>query len=333
MYYMVTCLRNFESVEIKQGYSISLDIQNSYMITKKHLDVLKIITNNNYIAYVGSATFQEIASNFFAIKVFNSTTLNEDSKYTLLSNFLQYLGAYCQALWFIKDNAVTPSMGTISSDIPGESNNMIRRNVFITDAVGTPEKTSFTKKELDEALKWYSKIINISAKKGNGSRKATKGYDNLSQMITFDVSSYQRSLYFLDSARRADFLLTKITNYISVLECLLAANGDNTHKVSERAAFLIGHEVTDRKKIFKQIVGAYDLRSKYVHGSEIKQSKHEQFPEASKNLDDIVRRVLKELILNHPELDYNNSNKKDKTRKNFDEVNEWFNELVLTKGV
>lgn len=332
MYYLVTCLRNFDSPDLENGYRIEVLDVPVFTITKSHPNVMDIIGNNGYIAYIGSANFQELASNYFAIQLFEAESrINQDAEYTNLSNFMQYVETLGMAMWFVKDNSVTLSIGTISTNISGGGHNRIRRNSFITDARANSNSTSFNIFEMNQTKIWFKKIIDTSAKVVKGPRKAPAGYDNLSHLMKFDVPSFQRALHFLGAARRADFLPAKIASYISVLECLFAAKGENTQKVSERAGCFIAENTDERIKVFNDVRDSYRVRSDYVHGSEIKGSRHAQMPEISSTLDEIVRRVLKKMFMDHPELNYNNSNKKDKNRKSMDQVDKWFDELVLSR--
>ncbi len=330
MYYLITCLRNFESIDLNNGYQIEVPGLTSFMITKSHPDMMKIINNNSYIAFLGSANYHELASNYFAIQLFNTgSRMDEDVEYTYLNNFMQYVESFCMAMWFVKDNSVTLSIGTISKYSSDGGHSRIRRNSFMTDARANSDTTSFNRFEMNQAKSWFQKITDVSAKVIKGPRKAPAGYDNLSKLMQFDVPSFQRAIHFLGAARRADFLPAKIANYISILECLFAAKGDNTQKVSERAACLIAENTSERIETFNDVRNSYRVRSDYVHGAEIKGSKHDEMPEISSKLDSIVRRVLKKMIMDHPELNYNNSNKKDKSRKSMDQVDQWFDEMVL----
>lgn len=332
MYYLVTCLRNFDSPDIEKGYRIEVSDVPAFTITKSHPNVMDIISNNGYLAYIGNANFYELASNYFAVQMFNADSrMNEETEYKHLSNFMQYAEAFCTAMWFVKDNSVTLSIGTISYSRPGGGHSRIRRNSFISDAQAQFDKTYFNRFEMNEAKTWFQKIIVISATKVKRTGEAPAGYDNLSNFMLFDVPSFQRAMHFLGAARRADFLPAKIASYISVLECLFAAKGENTQKVSERAGCFIAENTDERIKIFNDVRDSYRVRSDYVHGSEIKGSRHAQMPEISSTLDEIVRRVLKKMFMDHPELNYNNSNKKDKNRKSMDQVDKWFDELVLSR--
>lgn len=333
MYYLITCIRNFSSEEVQQGFNVNVDNENRFTITKSHPEVQKIIFSNQYIAYIGSSGFRELASNFFGIQLINTAISKPEDRYIFLSNLMQYIGAFCTALWFVKDNAVTPSFGTISSDENGINPTMIRRNVIISNSEGKGDEVEFTREELDIAVKWYEIICSTPQRISSSKADSPKiGHNNLSSFIKFDVPSFERARHFLVAARRADFLPSKIANYISILECLFAVKGENTHRVAERAAFLVGGTNDDRIDVFNIVKDAYKVRSDYVHGSEFKNATHDSLPSISNKLDNVVRKSLVKMMLNHPELNYNNSNKKDKSKKDFQGVNDWFDELVLKKS-
>jgi hypothetical protein len=181
-------------------------------------------------------------------------------------------------------------------------------------------------------MTWYDLLDQFNHKIQRTKVDQSKSLTNMSSYISFETPSFQRAFYYLDVARKTDFLPAKIASYISILESLLAVKGENTHKVAERTAALIEKDVEERYKTFRDMVSIYNIRSDYIHGSEIKHSTQELLPQTSKKLDSIVRRVLIEMFKNHPELNYRNKkDKKNPINKNFEEVNEWFNQLVLSK--
>lgn len=243
------------------------------------------------------------------------------------SKFFGFCQTFSNALWFIKDNSVTPSLVTLSSDSEIEPE-PLRRNVYYSDSEAKyDEEISFTTTEIKDSIQWYGYIekLLVKRKPEDITIDNDAGMVNMSSFMSFEISSFQRAFYFLDVARKTDFLPAKIANYISVLECLFAVSGENTHKTAERAAFFIGKNNEDRIKIFKDVVNTYGVRSKYVHGSEINSKTHNTLPDVSKMIDSIVRKVLIKFMIEHPELNYTN---KKKGREN---VEEWFNHLVLSK--
>ena len=145
-----------------------------------------------------------------------------------------------------------------------------------------------------------------------------------------NIPSYHRVINFIISIRSDWTMTSKIAGYISVLECILSVKGENTHKVSERVAWFIGENSRDRLEIYNTIKSAYKDRSNYIHGSALKYDDESRSKRESliHDIDEIVRRVLKKCFNEFTYLNYGTT-KKDELALS-DEVDQWFNELVIT---
>lgn len=258
--------------------------------------------------------------------------LNDKSKaYTLVNNFCINCEVFSNALWFVKDNAVTPYWTTMSSQ-KSVSPVVLRRSVYYTTAKGSFETVNYSREELEKAMKWYEILEGFLYRKNIEDIDTSANLNNMSNYISFNVPSFNRAYYYLNTARNTDFLPAKIASYISILETIFAANGENTQKVAERAAYFIGESIEERISIYDDVKLIYDIRSCYVHGSLISDKKHKTIPEISEKADNLVRRVLKKAYKEYPQLNY--INKKDKNNPNSMnniEVDRWFNELILRK--
>ena len=181
-------------------------------------------------------------------------------------------------------------------------------------------------------MNWYSILEEFIFKKESVFIDISNNLTNMSNYISFDVPSFQRAFFYLDEARKTEFLPAKIASYISILECICAVKGENTQKVSERIAYLIGNDVEERLEIYNDIKKIYNFRSDYVHGSQITTKNHLTLSDVSKRADEIVRRLLSKIFIEHKDLNY--MNKKDKNNPNSksnDDVDRWFNELIFRK--
>jgi Apea-like HEPN len=85
-----------------------------------------------------------------------------------------------------------------------------------------------------------------------------------------------------------------IVNMLTAFETLLlggTTTTELTYRLSMRIAHLLGKDAQSRRKLFREMREFYDLRSKIVHGSELK-PKHFAGLEQVAQLREILRRVL-----------------------------------------
>ncbi|PEA32997.1 hypothetical protein COL81_27085 [Bacillus toyonensis] len=325
-------LRNFSISD----YSSPIEIKNNgelvFYLLYEERELLNIVHSYNYSVRFGLDAVSRLCDSVVCYGQHNPSITDPSKRRFEVSKFFVACQTFSNALWFIKDNSVTPYVVTLSSDSEIEPESL-RRNVYYSDSeTKYDERISFTTSEINDAIQWYGYIEKLLFKKKVEDIKIDNNASmvNMSSFLSFEIPSFQRAFYFLDVARKMDFLPSKIANYISVLECLFAVSGENTHKTAERAATFIGKNNEERIKIFKDVINTYSVRSKYVHGSEIKNNIHDTLPRTSQMIDNIVRRVMIKMLKYHPELNYRNKKSADFNRS--EEVNEWFNNLVLSKG-
>lgn len=334
MDFIVCSLRNLKISEYKTPIKIKLKEKHPFTISYQEGVLIPIINSVGYRQNFGLLECDRLRTNFISLAISQINIMNKEQRIITVNNHYIYNQMFSNALWFIKDNAVTPYFTTISSDYQIEPESL-RRNVYYTDSMGSFEHTDFTEKEIKEAEEWFGKLENYAIKVHKTKADITSNVlTNTGAYVPTDTSSFQRALLYLDTARKMDFLPSKIATYMTILESLFSVKGENTHKVAERTALLIGKDDVERMKLYKEVVSAYDIRSKYVHGSEISNSKSENLPITSQSLDSIVRRVLIMMLTEYPELDYKNKkDKKNPSSKSAQDVDDWFSELVIKRGV
>ena len=326
----ISCpLRNFKCANYTKRIEIKNDNEIIFNILYRENELSNIESSYGYRTIFGQEQINYLKNNFICYEKSKKSVTNEISRKIITNNFYAKCQTFVNALWFIKDNAVTPYGTCISSNEPIQPQ-MLRRNVYYSNSKGEYKEVEFSKEELNKAVYWYNVLDKFTLKKQRDSIDMSKILTNMSNYISFDVPSFQRAFYYLDATRKMDFLPAKIASYISILEVLFAVNGENSHRVSERAAFLIAKDSDDRLKIFKDMKEIYKLRSYYVHGKQIKEKEHKTMPEYCAIIDDIVRRVMSKMYAEYTELNY--FSKKDEIyTKNFEDVNIWFDEFVMRK--
>lgn len=327
----ISCaLRNFNCNEYNREIVLKDGDEYLFHISYKE-EVLKYIANTYlYMFSYGMDSVRYLENDFIALQV-NESIKDPIKRNILVNNIYVKSQALSNALWFIKDNSITPGLAVISSDVQ-ISPCCLRRSVYYTTAKGEFKIVNYSLKEIEIAMEWYKIINKFLFNKPSKEIDISNNLTNMSNYISFNIPSFNRAYYYLDTARNTDFLPAKIASYISILETIFAANGENTQKVAERTAYFIGESIHERISIYDDVKSIYDIRSCYVHGSLISDKKHQTIPEISEKADSIARRVLKKAYKEYPQLNY--MNKKDKNNPNSMnniEVDRWFNELILRK--
>ena len=242
-------------------------------------------------------------------------------KYT----FISFLNAVqvSRAMWFVKDNSITPN-SAITYNGPGVPKKYpASYNGYDVNYLATGERKDvyFSVEELNEASKWYKLILdNTIFARVREFKNGGPEFDNIP-----NLPSFHRALDFLNYARCEKNISSKIALYISILECIFGVKGENTQKVSERAAWFIGTSGNERLDIYETLKNSYRERSNYIHGSMIKQSEQvvRDRKEVVQNLDNIVRNLFKKIMEpKYKFLDYE--------PKDLEKIDSWFNMLVIS---
>ncbi|WP_343566206.1 hypothetical protein [Sphingobacterium sp.] len=263
------------------------------------------------ISFKKFAGWRDLSSydkNALAYAVFESIDDNEAFQQLMNEELTQRAGqmeTFLLFLWFIRDNSISLEQAYGYFTVARSVNWWTGRNVFST-CTGQFEKTAFNEVELREAtdlLLNYTEHCVANESKSQQVNLATK---EKMQKVEFQSgmnpnkveNRIERAMSFLSSARSTPHLPQKITHYMAILECLFSTDGNEIiHKVSERTAFYLEKDTTERIAIYKAVKNAYNIRSKFVHGDKPTRT-HEQLCIIATEVDIIIRRVLKKIILN-----------------------------------
>ncbi|WGT38104.1 HEPN domain-containing protein [Lysinibacillus sp. 1 U-2021] len=324
MDYVVTILKYLEiekNIELLNETGETL-----FNLLHKVCDTKSMIINSyGYKEQFGGIHVKNFSNNVADIFPYKHVPTNE--RYNITEGFNTKNKYFSNALWFIRDNSVSPLNTTISSKeeiMPY----IIYANEYYTCSDGDLKRVLFTEEELKESTYWLQRLKEHSIKKSEMEEIMPDKAINRALIPYDDTTSFSRAFLYLDIARRETFLPAKIAGYITILEIICAVKGENTYKVSERVAALLGVNSEDKLNIFLRVKKAYDFRSKYVHGSHIKFTDVSKVIEVSTDLDEIVRKVLKKVIKDCSHLNYYNKPKGNQL--NFDRVDNEFVRIVLS---
>jgi hypothetical protein len=127
----------------------------------------------------------------------------------------------------------------------------------------------------------------------------------------------------------APHIQVKIANYCTALEALLSNDtSELTHKLSERAGWLLGRNMPERFDIVQRVRRAYSIRSKVVHGVADWGVDLGVATETAAFLDATLRQIIR-LVRHDPHLYGLFTQDSESAKKKYDL---WFAELVLGKA-
>ncbi len=278
--------------------------------------------------YVGSHLFSEIKDSFCLYVPIGF----KDEEYTLeeiseqMKDIMDRASKFRNCLWFVKDHSsIAENIYGVLED--GQIALFIYREM-ISSADGSYNETIFTPAEFEEAFQYEAKFDKIFPR-GKQNDEPLPVFTNkvISPALEHKYKEYPRvgrAVTFLIKARSEGHLAAKISLYVGVLECLFTTDpSEVAHKVTERATLILGGSLNEKLENYKSIKKAYDLRSKYVHGAAMKNEKkvitHDYFQTASRNMDMIVRRILKLVIFEFYE-----------KFENDQILEQWFKELLFS---
>lgn len=209
---------------------------------------------------------------------------------------------FMESLWYIKDNAayVDISYGFFK-DGDDKSICSNRRTSTLCQADGKSTKFIVTNKIFKEMISYEKHFELVRSDDLTPRKKENLGAINIfSDPTGLNYSKYNRfdkAERFLFDARSTGFLASKISNYMSIFETLFVTGRDEiTKQIKNKVTFFLkqhyGKEVTSKRRLDL----AYDVRSKYIHGS--LDTNEKEIIEHCKEMDDLVRDVLNIIVKN-----------------------------------
>jgi len=218
-----------------------------------------------------------------------------------LSQLLHWVGLFLNALWLVKDNAATFELGFLELKTSGLPpvwfSNFLAQTVQMAD--GTKPKVKFSRSELRKGRELFRNVLMPLSLIGDDEVEGPKtfaifGSINVSNAT---VPRLKRAFYFLSGARTNRDLGMKVAMYCSLLESLFSSDSNEiTHKISHRISIFLSEDTKDRCNLYNRVKKAYGIRSKVLHGDSLADSASKALKDVSRDVDDIVRRILLKII-------------------------------------
>ncbi|WP_345210131.1 hypothetical protein [Mucilaginibacter gynuensis] len=193
-----------------------------------------------------------------------------------------FFAMFVHSIWFVKDNSAYVNYCVVE-DLDNEKVFTNTKDILATNSTGEYANTNLSIDEVEtfyNLLPYFFKLNVVD----NQSEINLFGPDEMIHnaipsefnYIRYDYNRVKRAAYFLQLIRHNSNLIIKITFFVAIYECLFTSNpSEVTHQVSERAALYIGGDNLIKRVNYDLIREAYTIRSKYIHGSVVKNSREE----------------------------------------------------------
>lgn len=99
---------------------------------------------------------------------------------------------------------------------------------------------------------------------------------------------------------------SRITSAITCLEALYLKSKERdalTHRLSQRAALVLGLLEVNPIKAYHTLASAYNIRSTYIHGSEVDKDQHKTLGKLAERTLDYARRSLLIALMTRESID------------------------------
>lgn len=282
-------------LQLENKHTKGKELRKGMRIANSNHQVKKLLESNLFNGTVGFHSIDEFNNAVYVYVTGDLTQLrlnnlkkHKDFDFTFY--FLREVQAFVNDLWLIKDNSVYVRDGFLTLyDDDIEKGITYKASLSAVNSTSQSEVKPiiFTNTELELTIKEFQQSPFPSIDEFNqGGKHPEPGY------YKKDSSRESRADYFIKGARGGSNLASKIVSYCTALECLFTTgNSEVNHKIAERVAVLLSNNPESRKEHFSIVKKAYDIRSRIIHGSYIKE-KDEMLIHLSEQLDTILRQIL-----------------------------------------
>jgi hypothetical protein len=282
-----------------------------WTITNQVEDVKKIIPNLDlFKKEVGAITVDAFSNKTLAYLMYELN--DKETHINILHDLQNGLGGLLCLLWFFKNNAVYNSK-IFSQKITDHYVGTSYRDVINSNAQGEYEKLFLSadsiEKIKDDKFMDYAKAVFTTVEEKiepiedlapniNNIISGTKG--RAIEIYYPYFSRIQRAFLLLQIAQKTRFLPMKIAFYTNILECLLIdqVSSELSFRLQLYTASFIGENKDEKELIRTNVNLAYNVRSKFFHGSGLKETV-EKLQTLSLQMDNIIRRIMIKAINNH----------------------------------
>lgn len=239
----------------------------------------------------------------YSFKTQRALTINEQE--AMLEVESRNIFSWLLSLWLVKDNSVNLD-SSYFYDVQHRKTVTNFRRAWISKADGITNKIEFSKEEFNKSINYYNEFITKKLNKFKVPNelslylKLISGIENntissYNGEVYYDLEHIDRALNFIVLVRLHSHPIIKIIFYSSFLEALFVREKTKVgSQINMRTVDLLGG--TNEEKIYneKLIRNMYDVRSKFLHGSNMDQTyaAESSLRELTIKLDKLVRKVI-----------------------------------------
>lgn len=289
-YFLIAPIRNFRSAPKTRAIVFGWTFTNDPELIKSSIPNI-----SNLKLQIGEINTLKLFNSLVAFKFCE----NEELAHNIIHYEAANLNAILHLIWFLKDNSVFANY-MICQNVSTAIIHTNTRNIFYTTSSGNNIILDFKNQDFIQLnnlfLALWEDLYSTSKNIDPIKKKSTEEPDNFTPADIrndyHNLTRIQRANYILSYARTISLLPMRIALYINVLECLiLNDNAELNFKLQIFTSNFIGKSVEEKNKIRDLINKTYAIRSKFYHGSKIKE-KHPSLVKISTELDYIIRRTF-----------------------------------------
>lgn len=253
-----------------------VQFMNGFYITndKKYINGL---LSHNTLTTIGTLEYNFILEGPVAYSIFEEITPKEFEQKA--QEMLTRLEFFEHHLWLLHDCSIGHEVGFVFNEITTTS---VRFGGFHTRADGTTTNIDYNA----DNFRTVVKSLRAASRINDTSFNKYKAHSPTSDRVWL-------AMHLIGYARWTVFIPNKIAFYCSALEALLSTSqSELSHQVAERVAVLTTKNDKSRFEAYKFVKKCYDIRSKYIHGNQVKYGSEQDMYNLSKKLDETVRATL-----------------------------------------
>ena len=299
-----------------------------------------LASNPIYLLELGHRTAGMYINNswVFYLKFKSPTNLSHAQISAYLDNFISRCAAWIGKLWYHLDNNCFINKGFLLNQTEPSTLTVYREGIH-SKANDEFHNTTLTKNDILR-FEAFTKYVLLNALNPPNTEikfvESTIGavvYPVQMNFMKYDYNRLFRADNFITNARYTGIMISKITNYMSALECLFTTKShDATITVTNRASHFIEGKPEEVARYAKDIKTAYNIRSRFLHGDKIK-----MLPEDIKDLcieiDGHMRKIMNKAVLNIPENNVFHITETEGGKKRFEKQFNDFGKLCPTSNL
>ncbi len=300
--YALTFIQPTSGLKIGGNAEIDEGFCPLFNVTNNRAKISKLLGSD--IALVMGMHFHDSTRGADAVIYLEGDISQTDQELSQLSvdQFVHYAMEFLLSLWLVKDHAVDllPAVLRISHPTKRNDYRILTFGQSNFDRYGRSGAVEFTREEIRNACEYNQDLVQ-KLTRANPEENASVVRSRAATNFEGTSSRLLRFLSLLEKGRNMPDVGIKLGLFCSCLECLFSKKDTNTevtHRVAEKAAFLLGSNPVERKDIYKRVQQAYDMRSSVLHGGTIRDKDLSKLPEVSSDTDSILRKVFTKIILN-----------------------------------